>query len=98
MLLETTDPVRDWNICRLAETHHHHLRYTELSGGIGLFNARALAKLAAVVVGGGALEGTRIFSKKIIKEMQEDVIGRKVHPGLTNEVTHFDKGGCCHFK
>ncbi len=66
-----------------------HWRGAEIPGANGHGNARAVARLYAMLVGGGELEGVRIMSPQTVARMRaeqhnltEQVMGRSYHQAL----------------
>jgi len=95
---ELSQSYRELNFCNITDLGRDNLPNVEFPAANGICSARALAKLAALVVNGGSLDGVQILSKKIVEEMHKNVVHRKMSPGFTQEITSFDQGGFNHFE
>lgn len=72
---------------------HRKIRACELPSSNGVANARALAKLAALVAQGGVLEGHRIFASPRALQQAVETAARYAIDGVMKTPVAFTQGG-----
>jgi CubicO group peptidase (beta-lactamase class C family) len=77
--------------------NHPKLRAAELASSSGFGNAESLAKVAALIVGGGTLGGTQIFSSGRAIRDACDVADSYAIDGLMGTTVAFTQGGFARF-
>lgn len=77
--------------------NHPKLRAAELASSSGFGNAESLAKIAALVVGGGTLGGTRVFSSDRALRDACEVADSYAADGVMGTPVAFTQGGFARF-